>query len=195
VIDWSIWDGSHFGDPFEPDALKRRRAYKKWAEQLLQPEFSTPLEGRAAIRGAQFYLDKLRVMYGYDLLEHLRDRFNPPDHFLGSTPFISQYQHTDSWRDANQCLQLCDLLVGSLYQALVPAPKREWKWRTKDCLVEKLRPWGVDRLDAGFWKQYQPVSLREKHPRFSAWHWAPEAKRGGAKARGARKHQRRGHRR
>ncbi len=38
VIDWRIYQGKFFGDPFEPEALKKRRAYKKWAEMLLQPE-------------------------------------------------------------------------------------------------------------------------------------------------------------
>jgi hypothetical protein len=41
VIDWSIWDGKYFGDPFEAEALKKRRAYKKWAEMLLHPELKS----------------------------------------------------------------------------------------------------------------------------------------------------------
>jgi hypothetical protein len=36
---------NYFGDPFEPDALKKRRAYKKWAEMLLHPELKTPTFG------------------------------------------------------------------------------------------------------------------------------------------------------
>jgi len=59
VIEWAIFEGRHFGGPFEPDALKKRRAYKKWAEMLLQPEVG-------ALTNAQFYLDRLRILYGYD---------------------------------------------------------------------------------------------------------------------------------
>jgi hypothetical protein len=38
VVDWSIWDGKYFGSAFEPESLKKRRAYKKRAEMLLHPE-------------------------------------------------------------------------------------------------------------------------------------------------------------
>ena len=72
VIDWDIWDGKHFGGPFEPAALKKRRAYKKWAEMLLQPEFSRPLPGRLPIRDANLYLDRLVVTYGYEILDELK---------------------------------------------------------------------------------------------------------------------------
>ena len=68
MIDWSCWDGSHFGDPFEPRALQKRRAYKKWAEMLLQPEVSEP-DGKPRFTGAKLYLDKLQIMYGYDVID------------------------------------------------------------------------------------------------------------------------------
>lgn len=73
VVDWSIWDGSYFGTPFEPAALQKRRAYKKWAEMLLHPELKDPQGGRPITR-AKLYLDRLRIMYGYDVLAHLRAR-------------------------------------------------------------------------------------------------------------------------
>jgi hypothetical protein len=184
VIDWSIWDGSHFGDPFEPDALKRRRAYKKWAEQLLQGEFAHPLPDHQPIRRAQFYLDRLRVMYGYDLLDHLDDRFKR--NYEGQSPFIETFQHTTSWKDANQCLQLCDLMVGSIYQTLVPSKKKE-KLAIRDSLAASLKPLGAQRIDAGYWKQYHHTTLRQRHPRFCVWYWQPEHRRGGAKKAGWRK--------
>jgi hypothetical protein len=56
VVDWSIWKSKYFGDPFEPEALKRRRAYKKWAELLLQPELA-----KKSIYHARLFLDRLRV--------------------------------------------------------------------------------------------------------------------------------------
>ena len=122
VIDWSTWVPRYFGDPFEPESLKKRRAYKKWAEMLLQPELKLP-DGTPRLCRAAFYLDKLRILYGYDVLDHLRSRFTADYH--GASPYIELFQHTDSWKDANQCLQLCDLLTGCLYQSLVPAGRAE----------------------------------------------------------------------
>ena len=156
VIDWSIWDGSYFGDPFQPDALKKRKAYKKWAEILLHPELNDPLDGRS-IRGAELYLDRLRIAYGYDVIDHLRERFT--ENLRGASPYISKFQHTDSWRDANQCLQLCDLLTGGIYQTLKPAESAT-KQAARRYLEHVLRPVGVTRLDAGFWRGYDPSTLR-----------------------------------
>jgi hypothetical protein len=169
VIDWSRWDGRYFGDPFEPDALKKRRAYKKWAEMLLHPELRRSEDG-GSIFNATLYLDRLRIMYGYDVLGHLRDRFTA--NYRGSAPYIETFQHTDSWRDANQCLQLCDLLTGCLYQELIPSSKPV-KLQTRDYLAQALRPFGVARLAPGFWRQYAPETLRQHMPKFSAWFWRP----------------------
>ncbi len=176
VYDWSMWHGKYFGDAFEPDALKKRRAYKKWCELLLQPELSTPLEGGGAIRGAELYLDRLRIAYGYDVIDHLQERFAPSQRFRGRRPYIAKFQHTASWRDANQCLQLADLLLGCLKQELMPSRRREQE-ELKGYLAQQLRPFGVSHLGQGFWKQYHPKSLREKLTKFSVWFWQPEHRR------------------
>jgi hypothetical protein len=175
AFDWSLWNGRYFGDAFEPDALKKRRAYKKWCELLLQPELSAPLDGDR-IRGAEIYLDHLRMAYGYDVVDHLRERFSPPETYQGRAPSVAKIQHTQSWHDANQCLQLTDLLLGGVQQALVPST-RPVKLELRDHLESAVGKHGVSRLAAGFWKQYHPVSLRERLPKFSVWCWQPERKR------------------
>lgn len=175
VIDWSIWDGSFFGGPFEPDALKKRRAYKKWAEMLLQPELRDS-EGKPRFFHAKLYLDKLRIMYGYDVIEALRARFT--ENYRGESPFIDDFQHTDSKRDANQCLQLCDLLTGAIYQSLVAAKSPE-KSAVRQHLGERLKEFGVSRFEAPFWKQYAPETLNKHFPKFSAWFWRPAKEKKG----------------
>jgi hypothetical protein len=165
VVDWSIFDGSYFGDPFEPHALQKRRAYKKWAEMLLQPELSS---GR--IVGAKLYLDRLRIMYGYDVLGHLQDRFTA--NYKGSSPFIEEFQQTDSAKDANQCLQLCDLLTGCLFQSLVRSTNIE-KGQVRDHLSESLKKFGVKEMAPRFWKGFAPTTLTKHFSKFSAWFWRP----------------------
>jgi hypothetical protein len=95
AFEWRMWDGRYFGDAFEPDTLKKRRAYKKWCELVLQPELSSPLNGNR-ITGAEMFLDHLRLAYGYDVVDHLRERFEPPDSYRGSAPAITRIQHTRS---------------------------------------------------------------------------------------------------
>jgi Protein of unknown function (DUF3800) len=169
VVDWSIWDGSYFGTPFEPRALQKRRAYKKWAEMLLHPELTVPSGGRQIIC-AKLYLDRLKIMYEYDVLDHLRERFTA--NYYGVSPYIEEFQHTDSWRDANQCLQLCDLLTGGLYQSLVPS-SQQYKHGAATYLANVLKTFGVERMSAGFWKQYAPTTLTQHFPKYSARFWQP----------------------
>ena len=165
VIDWSVYQGKFFGNPFEPEALKKRRAYKKWAEMLLQPEVVN-------LQGALLYLDHLRVMYGYDVLNHLRERFT--DRYFGTSPRIAAFQAVNSWKDAHQCLQLCDLLTGSIYRKLVP-PTRPVKLEVVDYLYRALVPYGVKGREPGYWKQYVDANLAEHFPKFSEWYWRPKA--------------------
>lgn len=165
IIDWSIYDGRYFGGPFEPDALKKRRAYKKWAEMLLQPEL-------AGLRNARFYLDRLRILYGYDVIRSLEDRFQRDEH--GETlsrPRITEFQATESWKDANQCLQLCDLLVGCVYQTLVPS-KNPVKLRVMSHLYEGLKTHGVRDSKPGYWRGFGG-NVRKHFSKFSQWFWKP----------------------
>jgi len=169
VIDWSIWQGQFFGGPFEHDALKKRRAYKKWTEMIIHQE--TPY-----LRDATLYLDALHVLHGYDLLEHLKDRFTR--NYQGTTPWISEFQVTDSWRDANQCLQLADLLTGCVYHTLVPAgpqTKRSLlRDQTASHLYDGLREFGVRDSAPSFWRGYHKNTLTKHFPKFSEWFWRPE---------------------
>jgi len=173
VVDWSCWDSKYFGGPFEPESLKERKAYKKWAEMLLQVEVKLP-DGSPRFYHAKFYLDRLRILYGYDVLDHLRIRFTEQYH--GESPYIDVFQHTDSWKDANQCLQLCDLLTGCQYQSLVPARSQE-KRDMRAYLDETIAKFGVKKNSPSFWRQYASNTLNKHFPKFSAWFWQPMGKR------------------
>lgn len=166
----SRWDGRHFGSAFESEALERTRAYKKWTEMLLhwEPKHPTTCE---RITGAKLMLDRLKITQGFDVLEWLQDRF-VRDSYCGSTPWIEEFQYTDSWHDANQCLQLCDLLTGAVYQALVPS-EREVKVRARETVETALRTVGVKELAARYWKGFANASLAKHFPKFSVWHWRP----------------------
>src|SRR5207249_3183607 len=120
---------------------------------LLHQEVKYPLSEAARIRDAELYLDRLKIMYGYDVLDHLHDRFTR--NYEGGRPYVKTFQHTESWKDANQCLQLCDLLTGCIHQALTPS-KNVHKLATRNHLATALKPFGVRSLDPGFWKSFAP---------------------------------------
>ena len=166
VVDWSKYQGRFFGDAFEPDALKKRRAYKKWAEMLLQPEINK-------VQDATFYLDRLRILYGYDVISSLRDRFSfHRDGNARKNCRIKDFQPTDSWKDANQCLQLCDLLTGAVYQSLCPS-SNQTKLAVVDHLYERLKAFGVKSRAPGYWRGYSQA-VNKHFPKFSEWFWEPQ---------------------
>ena len=170
VVDWSIYDPKYFGHVYDPESLKKRRAYKKWAEMLLQPELSK-------IQDAVFYLDRLRALHGYDVVDRLEERFCfDQDGRRRPKPRIQRFVPAQSWKDANQTLQLCDLLVGCVYQSLVPSQNKV-KLATRDYLYEQLKAYGVQRSDPGFWRQYSGGVLNKHFPRFSEWFWTPTTAR------------------
>lgn len=165
VVDWSIYDGRYFGGPFEPDALKKRRAYKKWTEMLLQPEI-------VGLRNARFFLDRLKILYGYDVVVGLKERFQHDGHGeVLPRPRIIEFQATESWKDANQCLQLCDLLTGCVYQSLVPS-SNDIKLRCMRHLYSRLEAHGVKGWQPGYWRGFG-TSVRAHFPKFSQWFWRP----------------------
>jgi len=102
--------------------------------------------------------------------DHLRARFTQG--YEGLSPYIDEFRHTDSRKDANQCLQLCDVLTTGLYQSLVPAERKE-KLAVRDYLAEKLKNHNVRNFRAEFWKQYDKSTLNQHFPKYSAWFWKP----------------------
>lgn len=163
VVEWSVWDGSNFGDPFEPDSLKKRRAYKKWLEMLLQPEVKKHTR-------AQLYLDNLVICHGYEVLTELEQRFT--ENYQGGAPWIKSFEHADSSKDAHQCLQLCDLITGCVYQSLVPSTNK-YKLGAKEYLYKMLIGAGVKSADPGYWKGFHKSSLEDTFAKFSEWFWSP----------------------
>jgi hypothetical protein len=167
VVDWEIWEGRYFGDPFEADALKKRRAYKKWLEMLLQPEVKKH-------KGAGLFLDRLIICHGYEVLDELATRFTK--NYEGGTPWVKSFQHADSARDAHQCLQLCDLITGCVYQSLVPSTNG-YKTGARDHLYKGLQSAGVKSSDPSYWRGYDKSSLETHFPKFSEWFWRPSETR------------------
>ncbi len=167
VLDWSIWDSSKFGNPFESQALKKRRAYKKWCELLLHHE-------RFNLCNTDLYLDELRIVREYDVLDDLKMRFT--DNYAGTSPWIRRFIHAKSWHDEQQCLQLCDLLTGGIYRSLCTE-----RSTGSSIVVEHLGsvleqfPTGKKiRLgDHKYWKQFHKKTLTKHFPKFSQWHWLP----------------------
>jgi hypothetical protein len=47
----------------------------------------------------------------------------------------------------------------------------------RDYLIDALKPFAVQNLAPGFWRQYAPESLRKHFPKFSLWFWKPSGEK------------------
>jgi hypothetical protein len=112
VVEKYYFDYSRFGRSDESLALKQARAYKKFAEMLLNPNVTD-------VHDAVLLADQLTRCRGDEFLERIADRFNAPN---GQTTF-RHFAEVSSEQRQYQCLQVCDLLLGCVLNHLVPAMK------------------------------------------------------------------------
>lgn len=112
VVDQHGFDYSRFGRSDEPLSLKQARAYKKFAEMLLNPH-------RSYLENAVFLADHMSRCRGDLFLESLRACFNAN----AQRPVFRHLEEVRSNREQYQCLQVCDLLLGCVLNNLKPAKK------------------------------------------------------------------------
>lgn len=166
AFDWSQWHGKYFGKPFDADALKKRRAYKKWCELLIHGETQN-------LNHSDLYLDELRIVRQYDVLNELQLRFTK--NYKGDTPWIRKFVHAKSWQDEHQCLQLCDLLTGAVYRALAGADghAKEVVTHLETTLLQFPSPKPIKLGHESYWRGFHKSTLTQHFPKFSQWIWTP----------------------
>lgn len=160
VVEQERFDYSRFGRPDETESIKKARAYKKFAEMLLNPYV-------ASVRDAVFLADELKRCPGDEFLERLRERFNPPH----EQPTFRHMEEVSSSRQEYQCLQICDLLLGCVLNNLVP-PKNQYKIDIRKHVCERI---GVRSFLPTNWKMDLAEVLRT-NPKIHVWYWRPKKK-------------------
>lgn len=156
VVDQYHFDYSRFGNPNESESLKQARAYKKFAEMLLNPN----------VRGlvdATLLADKLTRCRGDEFLERIRERFNP----TGSKRTFRHVAEVPSSCRAYQCLQVCDLLLGCVLNNLRPA-KKAAKNEIRQYLCGQLK---VQSFLLSVWKNVPRKNTCDPTNKFNVWYW------------------------
>jgi hypothetical protein len=159
VVDQHRFDYSWWGRIDESLAIKKARAYKKFAEMLLHPFVEN-------LRGAVFLADNLKRCRGDDFLERIRERFNPPN----QPPTFRHLAEVSSAHAQYQCLQVCDLLLGCVLNNLVPT-KNRYKNEIRQYLLEKL---AVPSFLLTTWKDVSLKNVVDDCPPINVWYWRPE---------------------
>jgi len=137
LVEQHGFDYSGFGRTDEPLALKKARAYKKFAEMLLDPH-------RSYLENAVFLADVLKRCSGDQFLESMRECFNTP----GGRIAFRHLDEVPSDEEQYQCLQVCDLLLGCVLNNLKPA-KKDTKNQIRKYLCARL---GVRNFLPSTWR-------------------------------------------
>jgi hypothetical protein len=161
VVDQHGFDYSVFGRADEPLALKQARAYKKFAEMLLDKHVID-------VEHAVFLADDMKRCNGDEFLDRIRERFNPPG---GKTTF-RHLAEVSSRLEQYQCLQVCDLLLGCVLNNLKPTTK-ETKNEIRQYLCQRV---GVPNCLLTTWRNIPLATATNPETKFHVWYWSAKMK-------------------
>jgi hypothetical protein len=188
IVPQAQFDLKYFGKPYELDKIKRARAYKKFAEMLI--EYNTPELTNGILFADDLSRCKGALGRGDEFVEVMRERFQHAvyDHDLNATPpklkHISQVRSAD---DNYGLLQICDVLLGSTLNGilkLAKGPRMVHKNRVTEKMKEILE---LPSLQKEYWqpltklyaKEYRhKISITDyvkaTHYKYRLWFWKPQ---------------------
>lgn len=161
VVDQYGFDYSRFGRVDETLALKKARAYKKFAEMLLTPNVSR-------LTDAVFIADNLTRCRGDEFLERIAQCFN----VRGRKKTFRHLTEVPSKLNQYQCLQVCDLLLGCVLNNLKPTQKAT-KNDVRSYLCNKLR---VESFLLSEWAHVGRAEASKHTTKFNVWYWSATKK-------------------
>lgn len=188
IVPLAQFDLKYFGKSYELEKIKRARAYKKFAEMLI--EYNTP-----ELTGGLLFADNLTrckgaLARGDEFIEVMRERFQRIiyDHDLSAAPPKLKHVQEVSSADMNYALlQVCDVLLGSTLNGILKrtkGPRMVHKNRVTEKMKEIL---GLPSLEKDYWQPLTKLYAREylhkitlvdymraTHYKFRLWFWRPQ---------------------
>ena len=139
IVPLAQFDLRYFGKPYEPEKIRRARAYKKFAEMLI--EYNTP-----EVTGAILFADNLTrckgaLGHGDEFVEIMKERFQRTiyDHDLSVTaPKLRHIQEVSSEDNEYALLQVCDVLLGATLNGILKTYQGP-RMIHKNRLTEKMK--------------------------------------------------------
>ncbi len=157
------FDLKYFGKPYDKEALKWARAYKKFAEMLLSSNTTD-------IENAVLLTDRLTRTSGDLFLELMRDNFGQAGLRFSEgkqAPTFKHIQEVDTALQEYQLGQINDLLMGVVLNSIYPTANL-YKTRLKNHVASTL---SLPTFDKTYWGRMTKVQQEIKHPKFGIWFW------------------------
>jgi hypothetical protein len=151
------FDLDYFGHKAESENIKKARAYKKFAEMLLDHNCKF-------ITNATLLTDRLTRCRGDLFLELLRERY-----CAGPNCTFRALEEVDTALEQYQLGQVNDILIGCVLNALKPAENA-----SKNQLRQYAeRALGIS-LSPHYWSKFSRSDLDDLNPKFGVWAWKPK---------------------
>lgn len=184
VIPLAQFDLEYYGKPFEADKIKRARAYKKFAEMLI--EYNSP-----ELVGGVLFADNLTrckggaLGYGDEFVEVMKQRFQYSAD--GTSPSkLRHIQEVNSDDDEYALLQVCDVLLGPTLNGILKLAKGPRMLR-KNRVTSKMKEiLDLPSLEKEYWQTLTRLSMKEykqgisrenyakgTHYKYRLWFWRP----------------------
>lgn len=183
IIPMRQFDLNYYGKPFEADKIKRARAYKKFAEMLI--EYNTP-----ELKDGILFADNLTrckggaLGFGDEFIEVMKQRFQYPAGEDASPPKLKHVQEVSSEDNEYALLQVCDVLLGSTLNGILrlrKGPRMVHKERVTAKMKEIL---DLPSLEKDYWQPLTRLYMKEykqgiseenyaksTHHKYRLWFW------------------------
>lgn len=162
VINQDKFDLNRFGKIYEPDKIKRARAYKKFAELLI-------CHNTENVQGGILLTDELTRCSKDLFIEKMKELFCTSGSNYSEKkkiPTLTRIEEISSHLEQYQVIQVCDLLIGCVLNNLLPT-KNKFKNLIREYLAKKL---GVKNLLPESWSKYSKTLVEEYYPKFNIWY-------------------------
>lgn len=154
VIDLDGFNYDGFGRFNEPMKIKQARAYKKFAEMLIEGNTRNIRDGVLLCDGMTRCKDDL-------FMEKMKELFCPK--------VFREILEIDSSRPETQLSQLNDILLGSVLNELSGSTHAQ-KSALREYVKTKTK---VPSLGVGYWKNISKAKAEELHPKMQVWVFRP----------------------
>jgi hypothetical protein len=188
IVPQAQFDLKFFGKPFERENIKRARAYKKFAEMLI--EYNTPQLTQGVLFADYLSRCKGALQRGDEFVQVMRERFQDviyDDQLSATPPKLKHIQEVSSEDERYALLQVCDVLLGSTLNGILKTakgPRMAHKNRVTGKMKEIL---GLPSLERDYWQPLTKIYAGEYQARVSAedyrrgthykyrlWFWHPK---------------------
>jgi len=188
IVPLAQFDLRYFGKSYELEKIRRARAYKKFAEMLI--EYNSPELAEGILFADNLTRCKGALGQEDEFVEVMKERFQRTiyDHDLSVTPpKLKHIQEVSSADETYGLLQVCDVLLGATLNGLIKTakgPRMIHKNRVTEKMKEILE---LPSLEKDYWQPLTRLYSREyqnrinmadytkaTHHKYRLWFWHPK---------------------